>query len=160
MSGEFQLDGERGVTAQQEDHPPPIERSYFSSSEYESPTAYFTSKERLPVMRMEHDWSSAKRNMRMVLLAIFTMAVMITEQELVFDRETRLFKVGTLVPTVLKGCISFLTMIQLWLLYDYYQYQIAGHKKEWYTALYVNRPCPPGQGELILFLYYLILFDS
>ena len=94
----------------------------------------------------------------MLYLALFTMVVMIVEQEFVtvFDRETRLFRVQTLLPSVLKGVISALTALQcdslirmllpftrlcyvtVYLLYDYYQYLIAGHKKVPLCALVVS----------------------
>lgn len=92
----------------------------------------------------------------MLYLALFTMVVMIVEQEVVFDRETRLFRVQTLLPSVLKGVISALTALQcdslirmllpftrlcyvtVHLLYDYYQYLIAGHKKVPLCALVVS----------------------
>jgi hypothetical protein len=138
----------REVVLRYNEHPAPTDRSFWESGEYETPHKYFTSTEPLQKMRCEHDWSVAKRNLRMLYLALFTMVVMIVEQEVVFDRETRLFRVQTLVPSVFKGVISALTALQLYLLYDYYQYLIAGHKKEWYTALYVNRPAPPGMGEI------------
>jgi len=46
---------------------------------------------------------------------------------------------------VLKGCISFITVMQLYYLYDYYDYVANGAKKEWFVMLYKGRnpgPCP------------------
>jgi len=150
----------REVVLRYTEHPPPIQRSYWKTGDYESPKQYFTSAEPLAKMRVEHDWAVGKRNVRMLCLALFTMVLMVVEQEVVFDRETRLFRVQTLVPSILKGVISGLTALQLYMLYDYYQYLVAGHKKEWYTALYINRPAPPGMGEIPRGLFGTKLFCS
>ena len=47
---------------------------------------------------------------------------------------------------VLKGCISFVTVMQLYYCYDYYDYLAAGAKKEWYKMLYQGRNPGPIPG--------------
>jgi len=55
--------------------------------------------------------------------------------ELAFDR-TKLAYVAQTRCEILKAVNSFITTILLYYIYDYYDYQVAGAKKEWYKALY------------------------
>merc|ERR1712072_1234771 len=60
------------------------------------------------------------------------------EQEVVFDEETRVYRVLELAPAILKGTVSGITVVMLLQLWDLYDYQAVGLKKEWYIALYTN----------------------
>jgi hypothetical protein len=59
----------------------------------------------------------------------------IIELELAFDQETSRYTMQTRCE-VLKGVNTFMTAMLLYYLYDYYDYQVAGAKKEWYKSLY------------------------
>lgn len=63
---------------------------------------------------------------------------MMVEQELVFDGETRRYRVMEILPSSFKigvSCITAIMLVQLW---DLYEYTAVGMKKEWYIALYTN----------------------
>ena len=110
---------------------------------------FFASTEDLHTLRIWHDWAVAKRSYLMACTGVLSILLMMVEQELVFDHKTFRYKVMTLVPSILKGVGSFLTMILLYQLYDLYDYLHAGLKKEWYVALYTNsgdngKPLPRG----------------
>merc|ERR1712086_1148401 len=93
--------------------------------------------------------------------AILSIISIVVELELAFNREKFLYqKLG--YCEALKAVNSFCTVMLLYYLYDYYDYQVAGAKKEWYKMLYDGEnpgPMPSFSHYLPTFmLEFIILF--
>jgi len=89
----------------------------------------------IEVLHMEFDWAVRKKNIRMAIWAILSIISIVVELELAFNREKFLYqKLG--YCEALKAVNSFCTVMLLYYLYDYYDYQVAGAKKDWYKRLY------------------------
>merc|ERR1711990_1342378 len=113
----------------------PIKRSFLRSSPLENSGVYLLSELPMPVLHMEYDWAVKKKNVRMVIWVLISLIFTVIELELAFDRTLLAYTVQTRCE-VLKAVNSFITTILLYYLYDYYDYQVAGAKKEWYKILY------------------------
>lgn len=89
----------------------------------------------MPVLHMEYDWAVKKKNVRMLIWVLMSLVIVIAELELAFDDVSMRYTMQTRCE-VLKAVNSFFTTMLLYYLYDYYDYQVAGAKKEWYKVLY------------------------
>ena len=110
---------------------------------------FFASTEDIHTLRIWHDWGVAKRGYLLACTGVFSILVMMVEQEAVFDSTTHRYKVMEKTPSALKGAVTLITLVMLWQLYGLYDYMHAGLKKEWYVALYTNsddsgKPLPRG----------------
>jgi len=113
----------------------PLKRSCMSQSPLENSGAFLLSELPIEVLHMEFDWAVRKKNIRMAIWAILSIISIVVELELAFNREKFLYqKLG--YCEALKAVNSFCTVMLLYYLYDYYDYQVAGAKKDWYKRLY------------------------
>jgi len=113
----------------------PIKRSFLRSSPLENSGVYLLSELPMPVLHMEYDWAVKKKNVRLFIWVLVSLVFVIAELETAFDTTTYRYKVQERCE-ILKACNSFITTMLLYYLYDYYDYQVAGAKKEWYKSLY------------------------
>jgi len=132
----------------------PIKRSFLRSSPLENSGVYLLSELPMPVLHMEFDWAVKKKNVRLFIWVLMSLFVVVLELELAFDREIAKYTMQNRCE-ILKGVNSFITTMLLYYLYDYYDYQVAGAKKEWYKALYDGEnpgPMPAFSSYLPTFL--------
>ena len=97
---------------------------------------------------MRHDVQVVKqKNVWNACFASFTIILQIIEIETAYDDDAHKYQVGLRSCSVMKGLQSFFTLILLYRVYDYYQYQLTGVKKLWYVKLYEGkRPGPLPRG--------------
>lgn len=113
----------------------PIKRSFLSRAPLENSGVYLLSELPMPVLHMEYDWAVKKKNVRMFIWVLISLVFVVAELETAFDRETYRYKMQDRCEA-LKAVNTFITTMLLYYLYDYYDYQVAGAKKEWYKRLY------------------------
>jgi len=113
----------------------PIKRSFLRSSPLENSGVYLLSELPMPVLHMEYDWAVKKKNVRLFIWVLMSLVLIIVELELAFDVNESRYTMQTRCEA-LKAVNTFMTTMLLYYLYDYYDYQVAGAKKEWYKLLY------------------------
>merc|ERR1712216_224692 len=127
----------------------PIKRSFLRSSPLENSGVYLLSELPMPVLHMEYDWAVKKKNVRLFIWVLISLVFVIAELETAFDTVTYKYTVQDRCEA-LKCVNSFITTMLLYYLYDYYDYQVAGAKKEWYKKLYDGE----NPGQMPTFWYY------
>merc|ERR1712023_195588 len=91
----------------------------------------------MPILHMEFDWAVKKKNVRQCIWSCLAIIFTIIEIEQAWDPKKAVFAQSDTCEA-LKCVISFITVMQLYYLYDYYDYLVAGAKKEWYKMLYAG----------------------
>merc|ERR1711998_51392 len=137
----------------------PIKRPYLRGSPLENSGAYLISELPIEVLHMEFDWAVRKKNIRLFAWAVISLITVVLELELAFDRDLNLYKKHDYCEG-LKAFNSFCTVMLLYYLYDYYDYQVAGAKKDWYKRLYEGEnpgPKPSFGGYFIVFLMEFVV---
>jgi len=115
----------------------PISRSLlFGSSEFTDTNTFFKSEEPIETLEAEFDWCVKRKNLRLALLGTFTIILAVTQIELAYDTVEFKYNVGSLRGMIIKGIQSFLTLVLMFMIWDYYEYQVVGIKKNWYVQLY------------------------
>jgi len=80
-----------------------------------------------------------QKNVVNAFFATFTIILQVIEIETAYDETASKYQVGLRSCNVMKGFQSFFTLVLLYRVYDYYQYQLAGMKKLWYVSLYEGK---------------------
>jgi len=118
---------------------PKDDNVFFNTNKFADYKTYFKSQEPLSFLEREFDWVVRRKNVFLALLGTFTIIFQVVEIETAYEDETHMYRVGWEVIEIMKLCQSILTLILLIMLYDYYQYQILGVKKNWYVSLYEGK---------------------
>ena len=115
----------------------PISRSvWLNTSEFSDFPTFFRSSLPMETLRQEFDWVVKRKNTIMATLATFTIVLQFIEMEIAYDTKTYLYRAASLPITIIKGFQTIFTGILLYNIYDYYAYQVAYLKKNWYILLY------------------------
>eukprot|EP00657_Telonema_sp_P-1_P011646 TRINITY_DN6984_c0_g1_i1.p1 TRINITY_DN6984_c0_g1~~TRINITY_DN6984_c0_g1_i1.p1 ORF type:complete len:173 (+),score=40.85 TRINITY_DN6984_c0_g1_i1:135-653(+) len=97
---------------------------------------YFKSEEKTTTLEAEWDWCVKRKNLRMAMLGTLSIFLALLQIELAYDTENFMYRVGSTRGKILKGTSSLLTLMLMYMIYDYYDYQVVGQKKNWYIQLY------------------------
>lgn len=111
----------------------------------------------MPILHMEFDWAIKKKNVRQMIWSLIAMILVIVEIEMAYNEEKNVYE-ASLKCEVLKAVISFVTVMQLYYCYDYYEYLSAGAKKEWYKLLYSGRNPGPIPSFMTYFSPFMVEF--
>jgi hypothetical protein len=112
---------------------------WLNTSEYADYKTYFKAEEPIGVLEREFDWVVKRKNVFLASLGLFTIIFQVVEMELAYDPEIYQYKVGWAPIEAMKAVQSFLTLVLLYMIWDYYNYQIVGIKKKWYVSLYQGK---------------------
>lgn len=93
----------------------------------------------------------------MAIWACLSLIAVITELELAFNRNIYKYEKHNYCEGI-KAVNSFCTVMLLYYLYDYYDYQVAGAKKDWYKRLYDGENPGPKPSFKSYFLSFLLEF--
>jgi hypothetical protein len=139
----------------------PIQRSFLRASPLENSGFFLLSELPMPILHMEFDWAVKKKNVRQAIWTCIAFILVIVEMELAWNAEKKVYEMKVECE-VIKAVVSFITVMQLYYCYDYYEYLSAGAKKEWYKMLYSGRnpgPVPSFSQYLGRFLLEFFLIS-
>jgi len=111
----------------------------FNMSKYADTRTYFKSDEPIAVLEREFDWVVKRKNLLMAFLGTFTIIFQVVEIEVSYDAENFKYRTWWTPTEAMKAVQSFLTLVLVLMMFDYYKYQVVGLKKRWYVQLYEGK---------------------
>jgi len=135
----------------------PLGRALLRGSPLENSGGFLISELPIEVLHMEFDWAVRKKNIRLAIWVVISLISVVLELELAFDRNKNLYQKRGYCEG-LKAVNSFCTVMLLYYLYDYYDYQVAGAKKDWYKQLYQGENPGPKPTFKSYFMAFLMEF--